>query len=380
MKNPQINNGKRIVRTLSRTVDNAVLLALLVTLVVACFAFWDTHQVYVAAEASHYDTYKPSGEDTKSFEDFRAINSDVIGWITVYDTRIDYPVLHSSTPNEEYLSKNAMKEWEGSGSLFIDHANKSDFSDFNTIIFGHHMTGGAMFGDVDLFLEKDFFDEHKYGNLFFSDTGFELVQKTSSNPGATAPNGLQYEFTSFQGRNHGIEFFAIILADGYDTGIYGVPSVSEEAKQKTLQSIAARAIHVRNLSTGETKTVGKTNGSSLVKTDSIDSSYFGVSTRDKIVLLSTCSADITNGRFVLIGRITDSEISNPFPEEERSKPEGDLDIFNFLDKYADFTIWQWILILVGLIFLTWLLYRAEKSRLKRRQEKKQKALESLSQE
>ena len=380
MKNPQINNGKRIVRTLSRTVDNAVLLALLVTLVVACFAFWDTHQVYVAAEASHYDTYKPSGEDTKSFEDFRAINSDVIGWITVYDTRIDYPVLHSSTPNEEYLSKNAMKEWEGSGSLFIDHANKSDFSDFNTIIFGHHMTGGAMFGDVDLFLEKDFFDEHKYGNLFFSDTGFELVQKTSSNPGATAPNGLQYEFTSFQGRNHGIEFFAIILADGYDTGIYGVPSVSEEAKQKTLQSIAARAIHVRNLSTGETKTVGKTNGSSLVKTDSIDSSYFGVSTRDKIVLLSTCSADITNGRFVLIGRITDSEISNPFPEEERSKPEGDLDIINFLDKYADFTIWQWILILVGLILLTWLLYRAEKSRLKRRREKKQKALESLSQE
>lgn len=380
MKNPQINNGKRIVRTLSRTVDNAVLLALLVTLVVACFAFWDTHQVYVAAEASHYDTYKPSGEDTKSFEDFRAINSDVIGWITVYDTRIDYPVLHSSTPNEEYLSKNAMKEWEGSGSLFIDHANKSDFSDFNTIIFGHHMTGGAMFGDVDLFLEKDFFDEHKYGNLFFSDTGFELVQKTSSNPGATAPNGLQYEFTSFQGRNHGIEFFAIILADGYDTGIYGVPSVSEEAKQKTLQSIAARAIHVRNLSTGETKTVGKTNGSSLVKTDSIDSSYFGVSTRDKIVLLSTCSADITNGRFVLIGRITDNEISNPFPEEERSKPEGDLDIINFLDKYADFTIWQWILILVGLILLTWLLYRAEKSRLKRRREKKQKALESLSQE
>ena len=380
MKNPQINNGKRIVRTLSRTVDNAVLLALLVTLVVACFAFWDTHQVYVAAEASHYDTYKPSGEDTKSFEEFRAINSDVIGWITVYDTRIDYPVLHSSTPSEEYLSKNAMKEWEGSGSLFIDHANKSDFSDFNTIIFGHHMTGGAMFGDVDLFLKKDFFDEHKYGNLFFSDTGFELVQKTSSNPGATAPNGLQYEFTSFQGRNHGIEFFAIILADGYDTGIYGVPSVSEEAKQKTLQSIADRSIHVRNLSTGETKTVGKTNGSSLVKTDSIDSSYFGVSTRDKIVLLSTCSADITNGRFVLIGRITDSEISNPFPEEERSKPEGDLDIFNFLDKYADFTIWQWILILIGLILLIWILYRAEKSRLKRRRGKKQKALESRSQE
>ena len=235
------------------------------------------------------------------------------------------------------------------------------------------MTGGAMFGDVDLFLEKDFFDEHKYGNLFFSDTGFELVQKTSSNPGATAPNGLQYEFTSFQGRNHGIEFFAIILADGYDTGIYGVPSVSEEAKQKTLQSIAARAIHVRNLSTGETKTVGKTNGSSLVKTDSIDSSYFGVSTRDKIVLLSTCSADITNGRFVLIGRITDSEISNPFPEEERSKPEGDLDIFNFLDKYADFTIWQWILILIALILITYLLYKAERHRLLKKRERKQKA-------
>lgn len=108
----------------------------------------------------------------------------------------------------------------------------------------------------------------------------------------------------------------------------------------------------------------------LRKTGSIDPSYFGVSTNERIVLLSTCSADITNGRFVLVGRITDGEIPNPFPDKEREKADGDLDIFSFLDQYADFAVWQWILILIGLILLTWILYRAEKNRLKRKREKK----------
>ena len=48
MSNPQNNNGKRIVRTLSRTVDNAVLLTLLVCLMFAAYALWDTHQMLAA--------------------------------------------------------------------------------------------------------------------------------------------------------------------------------------------------------------------------------------------------------------------------------------------------------------------------------------------
>ena len=64
MSLPQNDNGKRIVRTLSRTVDNAVLLTLLVLLVFAAYALWDTHQLLAAANANNYQTYKPTNEET----------------------------------------------------------------------------------------------------------------------------------------------------------------------------------------------------------------------------------------------------------------------------------------------------------------------------
>ena len=166
MSNPRNETSKRIVRTLSRTVDNAVLLTLLVCLMFAAYALWDTHQMLAAADANNYQTYKPTNEETKSFEEFRAMNNDVIGWLTIYDSTIDYPVVRSPKSNDDYLSKNPEGNWEGSGSLFLDHHNKADFSDFNTIIFGHHMAGPAMFGELDEFLNKDFFDKHEYANLF----------------------------------------------------------------------------------------------------------------------------------------------------------------------------------------------------------------------
>ena len=372
MSNPQNNNGKRIVRTLSRTVDNAVLLTLLVLLVFAAYALWDTHQLLAAANANNYQTYKPTNEETKSFEDFRAMNNDVIGWLTIYDTTIDYPVVRSPKSNDDYLSKNPEGEWEGSGSLFLDHNNKADFSDFNTIIFGHHMAGPAMFGQLDEFLNKDFFDKHEYANLYYSDGGLELVQNTNSNPGAVQQIELHYEFTNYQGRNHGIQFFAMIQADGHDSAIYSVPSTTVEAKQATLQKIADYAVMVRNLQTGETRQLGKAGAAAPTKTGSVDPSFFGVTENDRIVLMSTCSADITNGRFVLCGKILDNEVPNPFPEEENEQKILGIDVGKVLDTVLKLPLWQWILLLILLIILLGLLYYAERYRLKKKKERKLK--------
>ena len=372
MSNPQNNNGKRIVRTLSRTVDNAVLLTLLVLLVFAAYALWDTHQLLAAANANNYQTYKPTNEETKSFEDFRAMNNDVIGWLTIYDTTIDYPVVRSPKSNDDYLSKNPEGEWEGSGSLFLDHNNKADFSDFNTIIFGHHMAGPAMFGQLDEFLNKDFFDKHEYANLYYSDGGLELVQNTNSNPGAVQQIELHYEFTNYQGRNHGIQFFAMIQADGHDSAIYSVPSTTVEAKQATLQKIADYAVMVRNLQTGETRQLGKAGAAAPTKTGSVDPSFFGVTENDRIVLMSTCSADITNGRFVLCGKILDNEVPNPFPEEEKEQRILGIDVGKVLDTVLKLPLWQWILLLILLIILLGLLYYAERYRLKKKKERKLK--------
>ena len=362
MSSPR-NNGKRIVRTLSRTVDNTVLLTLLVCLIFAAYALWDTHQMLAAADANNYQTYKPSNEETKSFEEFRAMNNDVIGWLTIYDSTIDYPVVRSPKSNDDYLSKNPEGNWEGSGSLFLDHHNKADFSDFNTIIFGHHMAGPAMFGELDEFLNKDFFDKHEYANLYYSDGGLELVQDTNSNPGAIQQTGLHYEFTNYQGRNHGVQIFAMIQADGHDSAIYSVPSTTVEAKWATLQKIADYAIQVRNLNTGETRQLGKAGAAAPTKTGSVDPGFFGVTENDRIVLMSTCSADITNGRFVLCGKILDHEVPNPFPEEKKEQRVLGIDVGKVLDTVLKLSLWQWLLILIVLIILLGILYWAERRRL-----------------
>lgn len=368
MSNPRNNTSKRIVRTLSRTVDNAVLLTLLVLLMFAAYALWDTHQMLAAADANNYQTYKPTNEETKSFEDFRAMNNDVIGWLTIYDTTIDYPVLRSPNSNDDYLSKNPEGDWEGSGSLFLDHHNKADFSDFNTIIFGHHMAGPAMFGQLDEFLNKGFFDKHEYANLYYSEGGLQLVQSTPSN--GTSTTGLTYEFTNYQGRNHGVQIFAMIQADGHDSAIYSVPSTTVEAKQTTLQKIADYAVMVRNLNTGETQQLGKAGAAAPSKTDSVDPSFFGVTENDHIVLMSTCSADITNGRFVLCGKILDNEVPNPFPKEEKEQRILGIDVGKVLDTVLKLPLWQWIIILILLIILLGLLYYAERYRLKKKKERK----------
>ncbi|MBQ6525079.1 MAG: class B sortase [Clostridia bacterium] len=348
--------------------DNAVLLTLLVCLMFAAYALWDTHQMLAAADANNYATYKPTNEETKSFEEFRAMNNDVIGWLTIYDTTIDYPVVRSPKSNDDYLSKNPEGDWEGSGSLFLDHNNKADFSDFNTIIFGHHMAGPAMFGEIDEFLNKDFFDKHEYANLFFSEGGLELVQTN----GAT---GLTYEFVNYQGRNHGVQIFAMIQADGHDSAIYSVPSTTVEAKRATLQKIADYAVMVRNLQTGETRQLGKAGAAQPTKTDWVDPGFFGVTENDHIVLMSTCSADITNGRFVLVGKILDYEVPNPFPEEEKEQKILGIDVGKVLDTILKLPLWQWIILLILLIMLIGLLYYAERQRLRRKRDRKLRKLE-----
>ncbi len=357
--------AKRFVRTLSRAVDNIVLLTLLVALMLATYALWDTHKMLESANAEQFSKYKPTAENRLSFDELRAMNNDVIAWLTIYDTTIDYPVLRSPKTNNDYLSKNALGEWESSGSLFIDHNNKADFSDFNTIIFGHHMAGPAMFGQLDEFLDKDFFEKHEYANLFFSDSGLELVQKNSA-------TGLTYEFTNYQGRNHGVQFFAMCQVDAHDVELYSVPAQTQDKKEKALEIIADRAILVRNLSNGEIRQLGKAGAAAPTKTASVNADFFGVTASDRIVLMSTCSADITNGRFVLVGKLLDNEVANPFPEEEDESKTARLDVFSSLEKVLKLPFWQWILILIILIILIYLLYRAERKRLQRKKEKKQK--------
>lgn len=77
----------------------------------------------------------------------RSESDSIIGWLYVEAVEISYPILQG-TSNQQYLRTNLDGEYDICGSIFVDAENSSDFSDPNTIIFGHNITDGSMFGKL----------------------------------------------------------------------------------------------------------------------------------------------------------------------------------------------------------------------------------------
>ncbi|MBQ6476801.1 MAG: class B sortase [Clostridia bacterium] len=89
-----------------------------------------------------------------------SVNDDFIGWIDVPGTNIHYPVVHG-TDNDYYLRHTFKKEYSDYGAIFMDVENSADFSDDNSVLYGHNMRSGAMFHDVNtMHSNPDFAKEH----------------------------------------------------------------------------------------------------------------------------------------------------------------------------------------------------------------------------
>lgn len=104
-------------------------------------------------------------EEQKEWPDFnywQGRNTDVYAWIRVADTKIDYPVLQSQTDTEDgyYLTHDIDRESNIYGAIYTEKANKKDFSNPNTIIYGHNMIDDSMFGSLGEFLDSSYFEKH----------------------------------------------------------------------------------------------------------------------------------------------------------------------------------------------------------------------------
>lgn len=87
-------------------------------------------------------------------------NSDVVGWISIEDTKIDYPILQSAD-NQDYLTKDFHKDESIGGSIFLDYRNNVETLSRNTVVYGHRMKDGSMFQHLTKFMDKDFFESHQ---------------------------------------------------------------------------------------------------------------------------------------------------------------------------------------------------------------------------
>lgn len=113
---------------------------------------------------------------TVDWDALRAINPDVVGWIYVPGTTVNFPIVHG-TDDEHYLKTDfyGQTSWVSFGSIFLSAANVADFSDANNIVYGHHMNDGSMFSPFADFGDADTFNGHRIVYVFTPTANYQLT-------------------------------------------------------------------------------------------------------------------------------------------------------------------------------------------------------------
>lgn len=183
-----------------------------------------------------------------NFDLLEQMNSDVVAWLYCPDTQINYPVV-KGRDNSYYLNHLIDGTENSNGTLFVDCRNAESFSDRNTLIYGHHMQSGKMFAALTGYESQDYFEEHP-----------EIYLITRNN------------------------CYRIDLFSAYTTEAVSSAYVMEFSSP---QEYAAWLREIASKSTFQTT--------------------MQLSTKDRIITLSTCAFSFENARFVVHGRIVPVE-------------------------------------------------------------------------
>lgn len=245
-----MHTAAKLARAGDRLVSMVAAALIVIMLLFGGYSLWDTAMVFNGAFLDNdLLQFKPANTDNPdsnpTLEELQAINPDVVGWLTVDGTHIDYPVVIGDD-DMEYVNKDVYGDFALSGSIFLDSDNARDISDPYTLVYGHHMDNGAMFGDVVEFVNTDYFEAHPTGTLYL--------------PNAT----------------YSIELFACLEVDAFDSMVYDPKAQPQGDISELLNYIDENAVQSR---------------------------YIGVTPQDKVIGLSTCAEAETNGRVVIYGRL-----------------------------------------------------------------------------
>lgn len=243
---PPLQIAAGLARGADRILTALAALVLAVVFLYACFALWDTWRIYEDAgidESLLKYKPEPDKDNGETFEKLMEINPDVCAWLTIEDTNIDYPVVRGKD-NVTYLNTDVYGEFSLSGSIFLDYRNATDFSDSYSLIYGHHMDGDVMFGELTYFTETSYFEKHKTGILYLPDQTYRFC------------------------------IFACLQTDAYNSLIFSPGNLSEDGMDTLLDWSKENALQYREVP---------------------------VSGQDRILALSTCSDTSTNARTIVLG-------------------------------------------------------------------------------
>ena len=119
------------------------------------------------------DLSKPADLPEINFKALREVNPDVIGWIYSPNTTINYPVVQGDD-NAYYLKHLADGTENRNGCPFLDVQNRPDFTDDNSIIYGHHMQNGTMFAGISWYEDQSYYDEHPVMYLMTPEAAYRI--------------------------------------------------------------------------------------------------------------------------------------------------------------------------------------------------------------
>ena len=196
-------------------------------------------------------TFGETEKDTKpkvNFAALHAINEDVVGWIYQDGTAVNYPVVQG-VDNQEYLYWLINGDYNSAGTPFMDYRNEPDFSDRNTVVYGHNMNNGTMFADFHKYIDQEYYDEHPTMLLL-------------------TPEG-----------DYIVEFFAGYIST-LDTNAWQMQFESDEEYSAWLETAISR---------------------SAFESDVVPTA------EDRVLTLSTCSDSAAKTRFVLLGVLRPQE-------------------------------------------------------------------------
>jgi len=160
---------RRFWQTMNTIYEKALFAVLSAALLIVLYAAYDTWYVYDHANDNSYLRFRPDTVNAAELEE-SPISSDMAGWIVIDNTNIDYPVMQGFD-NSQYLNLDPYGNYSLSGSIFLDSRNSPDFTDPYSIIYGHHMEYGIMFGALDEYLDDNYLSSHSTGKLMVGRTG-----------------------------------------------------------------------------------------------------------------------------------------------------------------------------------------------------------------
>lgn len=101
-----------------------------------------------------------------NFSELKGINSDIVGWIKVSGTAVEYPVVKTNN-NSFYLNHSLDKAYNAAGWIFVDYKNKLDGTDKNIVIYGHNRRDSSMFGSLTQVLNKEWYTDERNNKIIF---------------------------------------------------------------------------------------------------------------------------------------------------------------------------------------------------------------------